>query len=325
MVPLGNGRLYMVYRTTMGYPCHTYSLDRGHTWAKPVPMTDRPGGKQIKNPRACPKLWKCSNGKYLFWFHNHGGHSYKQRNPVWICGGTFKNGAMHWSQPEILLYDDDPKIGMSYPDLVEQDGQYWMTETQKSVARIHKIDSSLLDGLWSQETRRVVTNKGLLVTGSAGPVPLAKSIDLRRTGGISIECWVNLAGAVQPNTLVDNRNEAGCGFTLSATESGAVRMDVSDGASLATWESDAGALSTKGRHHIVAIVDNGPRIMSFVVDGRLCDGSRLRPQGWGRYARPLGDIAGSHTVRLDPSVAKLRVYNRYLRTSEAISNFLSEK
>lgn len=34
-VPLGGDRLYMVYRTTTGYPCHCYSDDAGRTWSKP--------------------------------------------------------------------------------------------------------------------------------------------------------------------------------------------------------------------------------------------------------------------------------------------------
>ena len=52
-VPLGGDRLYMVYRTTRGYPCQTYSGDRGRTWEKPVHMTYTPGGRQMKTPRAC--------------------------------------------------------------------------------------------------------------------------------------------------------------------------------------------------------------------------------------------------------------------------------
>ncbi len=41
---------------------------------------------------------------------------------------------------------------MSYPDLIEQDGRYWITETQKTVARVHSVDPELLEGLWKQGT-----------------------------------------------------------------------------------------------------------------------------------------------------------------------------
>jgi len=77
-----------------------------------------------------------------------------------------KESSIHWSQPEIVLYDTDPKnclfdpktrmpgpgLGMSYPDLIEQDGRYWITETQKTVARVHSVDPELLEGLWKQGT-----------------------------------------------------------------------------------------------------------------------------------------------------------------------------
>ena len=46
---------------------------------------------------------------------------------------------IEWSQPEILLYDDDPYIRMSYPDLVEDGGKFYVTETQKNVGRVHEI------------------------------------------------------------------------------------------------------------------------------------------------------------------------------------------
>ncbi|MDE2339806.1 MAG: hypothetical protein KGL21_01890, partial [Alphaproteobacteria bacterium] len=54
---------------------------------------------------------------------------------------------IRWSQPEIVLYDDDPFIRMSYPDLVEDGGRYFLTETQKDVARVHEVDPALLAAL----------------------------------------------------------------------------------------------------------------------------------------------------------------------------------
>ncbi len=91
-------------------------------------------GIKLKNPRACPRIWKCKNGRYLFWYHNHGGWNFQGRNPAWISGGIEKNGKVIWSQPEIVLYDVNPGTRMSYPDLIEQDGRYWITETNKEKA-----------------------------------------------------------------------------------------------------------------------------------------------------------------------------------------------
>ena len=71
----------------------------------------------------------------------------------------------------------------------------------------------------------------------------------------------------------------------------------------------------------MAIIDAGPKIITFVIDGRLCDGGASRQFGWGRYPQPLGDVSGSGELHVAPPVEKLRIYRRYLRTSEAIGNF----
>ena len=320
-VSLGGDSLYMVYRTTTGYPCHSYSGDRGHTWSKPEHMAYTPGGRRVKNPRACPKLWRCENGKYLFWFHNNSGPSFHGRNPAWVSGGVQKAGKMHWSEPEILLYDDDPGIRMSYPELIEQDGRYWVTETQKTMAHVHEIDKTLLEGLWSQGETKRVTRKGLLIEAMAGETALPSPIDLSKTGGVSLELWLTLDDPTIPQTLVDARDESGKGMALSTTERETIRIDLSDGQADASWDCDPGLLRSGVQHHVMAIVDAGPKIITFVVDGQLCDGGPSRQFGWGRYPKPLGDVSGSGKLRIAPSITKLRLYERYLRTSEAISNF----
>src|SRR5690606_11587898 len=109
-----------------------------------------PGGKRVKHPRAANFVRQCSNGNYILWFHNNGGNSWWNRNPVWIAGGVERDGYIHWSQPELLIYDDDPEIRISYPDFIEQEGRFFLAETQKTVAKIHEVDMSLLQGMWNQ-------------------------------------------------------------------------------------------------------------------------------------------------------------------------------
>jgi len=168
IVSLSDGSLYCVYRTIDGWPTCSYSRNGGHTWTTPVYASYTPGGRLIKHPRAANFAWKCSNGKFLYWFHNHGGRfvgelgangkggrsPYDDRNPAWLCAGierdTPQGKVIHWSQPEILLYDDDPFIRMSYPDLVEDNGRFFVTETQKHVGRTHEISENLLNGLFKQ-------------------------------------------------------------------------------------------------------------------------------------------------------------------------------
>ena len=329
IVPLGGDRLYMVYRTTNGYPCHTYSGDRGRTWEKPVHMTYTPGGPRVKTPRACPMLWRCENGKFLFWFHNHGGKSFKGRNPVWISGGIERDGKLHWSQPEVLLYDPDLTKGMSYPDLIEQDGRYWVTETQKTVARVHELDKTLLEGMWSQGSDKTVTNKGLVLDLDAkqlqpAEVKLPSGLDLEETGGLALDFWVQFDELSAGETMLDNRDADGHGFVLQTAEGGAVHIELGDGESSFAWDSDAGVLQPGKLHHVVCIVDTGPQIVSFLIDGALCDGG-ARPCGFGHYPDALGDMSGSGKLRIQKEIKgrieHLRLYGRYLRTSEAVAHF----
>jgi len=71
-------------------------------------------------------------------------------------------------------------------------------------------------------------------------------------------------------------------------------------------------------------VDGGPNIITFLVDGKLCDGGESRQYGWGRFDAKVGEVTGSGRLKLAPSfggkILRLRVYDRMLRTSEAVSN-----
>ena len=114
-------------------------------------------------------------------------------------------------------------------------------------------------------------------------------------------------------------------IALTTVGKGAVRIELSDGHAKASWDSDPGLLQPGKLHHIVAIVDQGPCIITFVIDGQLCDGGSARTHGWTHYDVPLGDVAGTGKLRLaqPPKIdlKRLRIYSRYLRTSEAIAHF----
>ncbi|NQU22037.1 MAG: exo-alpha-sialidase [Candidatus Nealsonbacteria bacterium] len=337
---LPDSSLYCMYRTVTGYPCHSYSRDGGRTWTKPEHATYTPGGRKMKNPRACPRIWRAGNGKFLFWFHNHSGKDYRHRNPAWIAGGVQRDDKIHWSQPEILLYDPDLNVGPSYPDLIEQDGRYWITETQKTVARVHEIDPTLLEGLWRQGTVKKMTTRGLAATFQAGDtttveIAMPALSDLSEGGGFSIDFRIALADLTAGQEIFSSRDDSGKGIALTTAEGGAVRIELSDGKQTAGWNCDAGLLRPNTSHHVAVIVDGGPKIITFVVDGRLCDGGTAslaaggtaRQYGWGRFPKELGNVNGAKTARIMPSskgnpgLRHLRIYDRYLRTSEAVANW----
>ncbi len=330
LVQVAGDRLYCVYRTTRGFPCHTYSDDGGRSWGKPEPMTYTPGGRPIKTPRACPKLWRTSSGKFLFWFHHYAGTSWRPRNPAWIVGGVERDGRIHWSQPEVLLHGPESKADMSYPDLIEQDGRFWVTETQKTVARVHEVDRTLLEGLWNQGKEKAVSREGLVLDLSAeslkpGSVDLERRWDLSKSNGLTLDLWVRFDELAQGQTILDNRNEAGKGILLETAPNKTVRVVLNDGATKVSWECDPDLLREKSPHHVAIIADNGPRLLSFVVDGFHCNGGKDRPSGWTRWKETMGDVTGSGKLRVGPSLKgkleRLRVYGRYLRTSEAVASF----
>ncbi len=344
---LSDGSFYCVYRSIDGHPVCAYSRDGGHTWSTPQYQRFA-DGRVMKHPRAANFAWRCANGHFLYWFHNHGGCfiagqanlGYEDRNPVWLCGGIEEDGPdgkeIRWSQPEILLYDDDPYLRMSYPDLVEEDGEYYVTETQKNVARVHQLDPALLEGLWGQFTHRGVATDGLLLewTGDALPAMVAMPAlpaftardytradygtrDLR--AGFTLELWLDAPAPGQ--VLLDTRAPDGRGLCLYATARGTLEIMLRDGRTDCRWESDPGMLVPGAPHHVAVIVDGGPKIICFVVDGTLCDGGAHRQFGWGRINPHLRNVNGDALLHLGAGVHTLRLYERALHISEAIGNY----
>ncbi len=119
LVELSDGSLYCTYRSIDGYNCAAYSRDGGKSWTPPGYASYAPGGRPIKHPRAANFVRKFSNGKFLLWFHNHGGEAvhqgrwdyYSGRNPGWVCGGMERGGFIHWSEPEFCFMTTIRRFG----------------------------------------------------------------------------------------------------------------------------------------------------------------------------------------------------------------------
>ena len=352
---LSDGSFYSVYRTIDGHPACAYSRDGGHTWTTPQ-YASYADGRPMKHPRAANFCWKCSNDKYLYWFHNHGGRfirgervrSYEDRNPVWLCGGieadTPEGKVIRWSQPEIVLYDDDPYIRMSYPDLIEDGGRYFLTETQKNVARVHEVPATFLEKLWEQFEASSVTTEGLALELSSRdgalppetPMPRLPAFTERDRSradhgtrqlchGLALDLWIRFNTIQGGQVILDSRTENGQGLALETTGRGTVRLVLNDGRTGNAWDCEPGLLQPGKLHHLAVSVDGGPRIITFVVDGRLCDGGAFRQFGWGRFSPHLREANGSKVLRIAPSlqgrIEQLRIYDRHLLISEAIGNW----
>ncbi|WP_291367922.1 exo-alpha-sialidase [Cyclobacterium sp.] len=354
---LSDGSFFVVYRSLDGHPVYSYSRDQGKTWDPPQYMRYA-DGRLMKHPRAANFAWKCENGKFLYWFHNHGGRfirehpnpgsiGYNDRNPVWIAGGKEVPGEagqiIKWSQPEILLYDDDPLIRISYPDLIEAEVNYYFTETQKDIARLHQIDTSFLNTLWNQFDAVSPVNDGLKIDwqgeGAALPAelpaPVMPSFRIRDTNtadyrgkntsnGFTIEMGFVLNELGKGQVLADTRDASGKGWWISISENETLEFQMNDGQTTAVWSADPGLLKAGKRHQVSIIVDGGPKIIAFVLDGRFNDGGEERQFGWGRFSPYFQSAAGSPILRVGPAlngeVHYLRFFDRALMVTEVLAS-----
>jgi len=331
LVPLKGDDLFCVFRLEGVTPGQSCSRDGGATWSLPEPMTYGPGQRTLKTPRACPKLFVTSEGRYLFWFHNHGGKLWAGRNPAFLAGGILgADGNICWSEPELVLFDPSPAIRMSYPDLIEREGRFWITETQKTVARVHLIDRALLGGLWSQATATNVCRNGLVFEQRGGAEAAVTRVvapsafgDLSH-GGLTVEMWTQLKNLAPGQMLFSTLGVDGQGVRVMTAELGGrptLEIELSDGARVASWHTDPGFLKVDRRQHVAFVCDFSAAVIGVVGDGVFLDGGKVRQYGWGRIPLEMGDVKTDGTAQIAPAVSLLRLYSRPLRTSEAIANY----
>jgi hypothetical protein len=340
---LSDGSLYATWRTLAGRPAEAYSRDGGRTWS-PARWRRYADGREMKHPRAAAFAWRRSNGRFLSWFHNHGGplqlehrdnadgFAYQGRNPVWVCVGReipAPDGLeIAWSQPEILLYDVDPTERISYPDLVEDDGRTYVTETQKTLARLHEIPADFLRAMDDAldlslgladapgAALEALLAQPPLLAGGAGPAshPLPR-ID---GTGLSLEIRIDPARIDPGALLLGNLDEAGNGFAARISPEGdrAVIAFQDEGGPFA-WASDP--IPRNGApFFLVANLDPGPRIASFLTNGLFCDGAADREYGWARFRTARPEWNGAPELHVGASVLSFRLRDRPLLSAEAL-------
>ncbi|MEO1534827.1 MAG: sialidase family protein [Planctomycetota bacterium] len=296
------GHVYMVNRTDRGVMAHSISRDFGETWSKPAVVTYA-DGRPIRHPRANAKVWAIGDGRYLLWHHNHGGTGFEDRNPAWLSGGIERGGTIAWGEPEIVLYDRDPATRISYPDLVMEDGRYWIFETQKSVARLHEIPAGLIEGLFDQfaEPMRTTDLEAEVIDHSVGD-------------GFSIELHFD------ESALLSGQALAGDGTTwaiASVRNERRLEFVIVDGAKEFEWQTDSIPPTDDGEHAVVIVIDGDADIGTVIANGRLQDGSGERKFGWGRFSEELGSVGVGLDIYDRVWVA---IHSRALTTAEAIGN-----
>jgi hypothetical protein len=126
--------------------------------------------------------------------------------------------------------------------------------------------------------------------------------------------------------LLDGRTPEGNGVCVCMTDDMSLDIILCDGQYENHWHSDPYALSAKNESHICIIIDGGPNIILYVINGVLCDGSGRRDYGWGRFPPDFKTAVGAGLWRFTraseiATMRDLTVYNRPLRVSEAVANY----
>ena len=326
-VVLSDNSIFCVFRTVTGHPYCSYSRDGGKSFSEPQILTYA-DGRPVKHPRAANFIWKCNNGKYLYWFHNNGHNWYEERNPAWLCGATEVDSPegkfLKFSQPEIVLYDEDVNIRISYPDLIEKDGEFYITETQKRDAAVNHIPKKLVEGLWTQLEGTAAAPSDFVCLKNSDKMPRFSpftmkdytEIDARSkflNAGFTIDFDYTGRNGLLFNTA---HNDAGL---VAAAEDGKLFFTLGDGKYWCTKATGA-ILPVDGKHcHVTVIADGGPRIIMFLINGKLWDGGEEQTFGFGRFSQHLADINGAETIQISSGAENVRLFNRALTVSEAVS------
>ena len=65
--------------------------------------------------------------------------------------------------------------------------------------------------------------------------------------------------------------ENGKGFCVRIARHGTLEILLNDGRSESAWACDPDLLKPGEAHHIGVVVDGGPKVITFTVDGALCE------------------------------------------------------
>ncbi|GAB3940715.1 hypothetical protein GCM10028805_02940 [Spirosoma harenae] len=330
MVELSDGTLYCVFRTGMGYAGYAVSSDKGTTWSTGAPITLE-DGTTLRHPRACVRIWKCKNGKYLLWCHNN---SQGLRNPAWIMGGVEQNGSIKWSQPEVILYKKDRKGQLTYPDLLEDNNQYWITVTHKDKATISQIDPYLLEAIWSQGTVKDLVKDNLAFDHIKDRTNFLQKVTVPRLdqGGFSIEIKLKFNKFNYGEILVDNRSLDSLGrqkgiVVLVGKEQNLI-LQLNNGIEKLYLNTDINGMQANKIYNVGFVVDGDAGIISSTINGKLCS-KAYTYTGWQPLRNNDIDINSNANVKISSTfsgtINAVRIYNRPLLTSELMSNFLSDQ
>ena len=354
ILALSSGALYFAYRTFDGYINVAISGNGGETFSKPehAVYTNQPSrtGKALsflKNPNGPITPRKMANGKYLILYYNNGDNTFwlyhnqslasTWRNPYWISGGVEAevNGefTILWSQPEVALYSvKNVGHGIGYPDIFQdEDGEYYIAETNKQTGRVHHVPRTLIEGLWQQGTLRTVSQRGLYkkyeTEQKASFFDAPRFPDIPDHTSMTLEFWMeHINGSIPDGTQLScsescqDCNEDLKSIAVRTNATGLwIRMDT------AYFHSDPIFVNSQAEKtkysHFAIVMDGAAGIMKFMINGVLSDGLEARPYGW-YFLSPLLQIPPVTSCILDYDAhIMMRYYSVALSASELLGNY----
>jgi hypothetical protein len=222
------------------------------------------------------------------------------------------------------------------------------------------VSASLVHGLVEQRTVREPIEAGLALSirGRAG-VTRARAPrlpSLHTGGGLSLELWLpptccasrfGVLASSLPMGHDGHSPPLGAGWAIQVTAGslGVLLSDGNDTTALSIDPDCTSQLRAQPRdgaampRHVVLVADGASRLATFYVDGAMCDGGSLSftdanaggrttnalwNQGWQRLPPWLGNVSGSaaaDSLELGGGVTMLRVYSRYLTSSEIVGSW----
>ena len=337
-----------------------------------------PNASSVKHPRGpmSPKrilgaVSKTDPLPVLVCFYNNNGFGafashmkINDRNEMWLTAGWEINGTLLWTAPELVLYDRRRDHGHGYPDIVMDGGEYFITETYKaapaSEARTHVVDAKLIAVLLAQRTVKTRATDGLVLTMVTSNVPhggwilpkgsLPNFATYPSTRyGLTVDLWLAAGDIGESFTKGKEEvlvNLGGGAVVVTRLANGTATASVTDSdGRTATWRTGSvcsrrlfASAQAGVQQQLSLIIDGGPKMMMWMVDGHLCDGgptgyaygpssgiSDGLAAGWMLFDEAVAQVgddpAGGGTASVGSSVAVARVYNKALYTSELIGNF----
>ena len=355
---LGDERLALFWRTDQGYMGHAVTTssnfsDRGawgdSTYASYEASSWASGAENfVKQPRGPLSPKKQPNGLWLMTYYNTqplaafaAAATISDRNNMWLTAGREVDGTVKWSQPELALYDRVRSKFHGYPDVVTTwDGAVYITEAYKgapgSEVKTHEVSANLLEALYGQADAKNVKagfvwdSRGTK-TLPAGALPNFMTYDEDRAG-FTLDAWVAGLDAAGDDgaALVDATAPSGSGVRLAAFKNGTVSLLLNDttGAAALHWTDPTCSrqLASPGDHYVGAVADAGPKMITFFVDGKLCDGGHDNGKGWENgwllFSPTLADVMATREVTTAPGLLKgARLYDTALYVSDLVGNF----